>query len=215
MNSKIWILDKWKTPATNYNEGRVGNYRLKKIQLAKGHYRHNCMDGYVYTQVTKPIPLMLLQEYRNNQWCDWMADDPMDYVAMQKYAKASSGQVLTTGLGLGLVVYELVKNKDVEHITIIERSPEVRDLVSHYIPQGNTTLVMSDFWDFVREDNTDWDMIIVDIWATKGKEQLMKTLHEEVLPANAYMRGKYPNSKMVFHGFKSVTDVQLVQPYFS
>ena len=214
MKVKIWKMDSWETPATNYKERQVGNYRLRKSEILEGFYPHYYLDGYPWTQVTKPIPMMLLQEYRDGKWCDWMADDPMDYTSMKKYAEAASGKVLTAGLGLGLVIYELAKNKAVEHITIVERSPEVRDLVYGYIPKEKVTLVMGDYWDFIEKDNDDWDMIITDIWTTKGKEQHYKVYKEEVIPANDYMRSKYPNSKLVFHGFKEVTDVELVQPFF-
>ena len=212
MKLKVWVIDSWETPATYYKERQVGNYRLHKSETPEGFYSHYYLDGYPYTQVTKPIPLMLLQEYRDGKWCHWMADDAVDYISMQKYAQAASGKILTAGLGLGLVIYELAKNEAVEHITIVERSPEVRDLVYGYIPKEKVTLVMGDYWDFIEKDNTDWDMIITDIWTTKGKEQHYKVYCEEVFPANNYMRGKYPNSKLVFHGFKEVTDVELVMP---
>ena len=213
MKLKIWEIDNWETPATNYKECQVGNYRLRKSETPEGFYPHYYLDGYSYTQVTKPIPMMILQEYRDGKWCDWMADDAMDYTSMKKYAEAASGKVLTAGLGLGLLIFELAKNEAVEHITIVERSSEVRDLVYKYIPKDKVTLVIGDYWHFIKYDNTDWDWIISDIWVTRGKKQHFKVYQEEIIPANDYMRAKYPNSKLVFHGFKEVTDVELVQPF--
>lgn len=215
MGDLVWVLDTWETPATHYEERQIGNYRLKKSEYVEGFYKHYCMDGYVATQVIKPIPIMLLQEYREGVWHDWMADDPMDYRAIQKYAEASSGDVLTAGLGLGLVVHELKRNPRVNSITVVEISPEVVGLAGDYIPKEKTTLIQGDFWDFVREDKTEWDMIIVDIWATKGKEQHERIFQEEVLPAYNYLHGKYPDSKFVFHGFTQITDVELVQSFFA
>ena len=57
-------------------------------------------------------------------------------------------------------------------------------------------------------------MIVVDVWATKGKEQHAHVLTNDVMPKNDYLRKKYPDTKIVFHGFANVTDVELVEPFF-
>ena len=211
MRELVLELDNWETPATRYNEEQSGNYRLSKSSYPEGYYKHYCMDGYAYTKVLKPIPITLLQEYRDG-WRDWMADDPMDYRAMQKYAEAAYGDVLVAGLGLGLVLYELNKNPRVKSITVVERSPDVINLTGKYIP--DVTLVNADFWDFVERDGGEWDFIIVDIWATKGKKEHDRVYREQVLPRNEYLREKY-NSLFVFHGFNEITDVQIIEPFLS
>lgn len=211
--AKILSLDSWETPASHYKEAQVGNYRLKKSEYLPGYYSHYMMDGYAFVKVEKPIPLMLLQEFRDGEWHDWMADTPMDYTALQKMAGAAHGRVLTSGLGLALVTHELVKNPNVSEVTIVERSPEVVQLVSQYLPKEKVRLVLGDLWGFVEKDDTEWGMAIVDIWVTKGKEEHTRVFQEHVLPASNYMRAKYPNTTMAFHGFAEVTDVELVEPH--
>lgn len=200
-------IDKWVTPASSYKEGQVGNYRLKNY-IWEGDVRgyHN-IDGYSHYYSDTSIPIMHLQEYRDGDWYDWMVDDPMNFRCMQKYAAGAEGDVLTTGLGLGLVAHELAKNDKVTSITIVERNPYVRDLVWPSVKIGN--LVMDDFWHFVENDDTKWGMIIVDHWVFDSRILQFQLLVNEAHPAYEKLRKKYPDSRLVFHGFDELNDIDL------
>ena len=200
-------VNSWHTPATEYTVAQAGNFRLCRSTCKPGHHHHQEIDGARCTKVTAPIVLTVLQEQRRGRWCDWMADDPFDYWAMQKYAAVAHGKVLTSGLGLGLVTHELVKNDKVENVTIIERSPEVIELTAKYLPKGKVTLIQGDFWEYVKQDTTQWDMIITDIWVTHNRREHQRVLITEVIPARKYLEEKYPGTVLVFHGFWQVSDI--------
>lgn len=139
-----------------------------------------------------------------------MVDDPPQWRSMQIYAEKSHGQVLTAGLGLGLVHHELAKNPLVTRIVAVEISPDVVALVKKYLPP-KVEIVVSDFYHFIETDKTPWDTIIVDLWVSGSVEEKMAIYYGEVLPLAAQLRLKYPKATLIYHGFITVSDVKVVQ----
>ena len=205
-------LREWQTPATSYEEKQVGDFRLKLSRYCRGNvYPYWGMDDYLFFKCIKEIPVMLLQEKANGKWKQWMVDDPPQYRAMQIYAKAAKGRVLCAGLGLGLIQHELVKNKKVTQVVTIERSQEVADLVWDYCPnKAKSYLVIQDFWEFFQKNDEQWDMILADLWVSRGAEDKLRLLHE-IIPLVVELRTKWPNAKVVIHGFQTLSDVKPVR----
>lgn len=202
-------LREWQTPATNYEEREVGDFRLKLSKYSRSNvYPYWGMDGYLFFKCVKAIPVMLLQQKVNGKWKQWMVDDPPNYRAMQIYARAAEGRVLCAGLGLGLMLHELAKNKKVTHITTVERSQEVIDLVWEYCPDGST-LVVDDFWEFVKRNEEQWDMILADLWVSRSKQDKVRLLYE-IIPLAIQLKTKWPNAKLVIHGFQTLSNVKPV-----
>jgi hypothetical protein len=92
--------------------------------------------------------------------------DALPFIARAK------GRVLVTGLGLGIVVRGLVDQPDVEHITVIERSPDVLHLVApvfagepkvrivqadafRWQPDGRFDHAWHDLWLTISQDNVE------------------------------------------------------------
>ncbi len=209
MVETIRELSGWHTPATDYLEAVSGNFRLYRILCPPGIHSHMRINGSRCTKITSPFPMTLLQENRGGKWRDWMADDPFDYWAMQKFAATAKGKVLVGGLGLGLVAHELALNDKVTDVTVVERSHDVCTLVKGNITGGKVTIVESDFWDFIESDTTQWDVIIADIWVANNKMERQMLLKNEVVPAREKLHAKYPNAVLMFHGFEEVSDVSL------
>lgn len=212
--SKILDIEEWHTVASEYDRRQVGNYRITDCLYRPGLYPYYFMDGNIFFRFKKTERLTLLQEQRDGEWHDWMIDSPMDVMAMEKYAERAEGDVLCGGLGLGIIAHKLANNRKVKSITIVELSPEVIELTGKYLPLVDVRVVQEDFWQFTKQDDGKWGMVIVDIWSTKGRDQHRKVFKEQVIPANTYIRQKYPESVIVFHGFAEITDVPLVEPYF-
>ena len=131
---EVLVLDNWVTPASAYPEEQIANYSIGRRTLEKGSHRYYGMDGYDSFTVENSIELTTLNELRMGKWNTWMLDSPTDYRAMQKYAKRAYGRVLTTGLGLGLLVHELCKNSKITSITVVEISQPVFVLVRKHLP---------------------------------------------------------------------------------
>ena len=204
MQVKVLELSEWNTPASNYQIAQVGDYRIGKHTYKPGLYAYHGMDGYTLFTVKKPIEATTLLQRREQRlsWREWMVDSPTDYRAMQIYAEKAYGKVLTCGLGLGLVTHELCKNSQVESITIVEISPSVIELISGYLPiDSRINIICEDFWKFIDRDNSQWDVIIADIWVYWGLEQQLDMYKKEIIPASERLKNKYPEAQIVFHGF--------------
>jgi len=214
--SKVLTLSHWETPASPYPEERVGDYCIGKHTYEIGRYGYNGMDGYDYFDVKSPLTLTTLNELKDGQWAEWMTDSPTDYGAMQRYAGQAEGNVLTCGLGLGLIVHEMYKNDKIKNITIIEQSPSVMALVEKYLPKdSHIKLLWGDFWKFIFLDDSKWDWIIVDLWTIRGTKRHLEIYNQEILPANKQLRTKYPEAQVVFHAFAGMpTPEQLNKSLF-
>ena len=200
-------INEWKTPATDYPEKEVGSARIKRIKYKKGCYHNYKVREYEYFVVKKPIPITTLEIADDNdsgKWKTWMVDDPPHLWSMQDYATNSVGRVLIAGLGLGLVTHELLKNVDVDSITIIEHNKDVIDLISSLLPECDGTaleIINEDFYKFINETNEKFDRIIIDLWVTGSAEETLKVLNEEVIPFAHYIKKLFPDASIVFHGF--------------
>jgi len=204
--NEVIKISKWETPATNYPEKELGSVRIVHGFYNYGYFHNYGVRGYKFFEVTKQIPVTSLEikdkKYKN--WVTWMVDDPPHFWSMQDYARNSIGRVLVAGLGLGLVVHGLLDNIDVDSITVIEKNKDVIDLIYPLLPKAEGAkfkIINKDFYDFVHEYEEDFDRIIVDIWTSGSLEETKKILREEVLPFSHYLRIKYPDASMVFHGF--------------
>lgn len=204
---EIIKISKWHTPATDYPEKQVGSARIKHGFYNYGYFNNYGVRGYKYFEVTKQIPVTSLEikDEKSKIWHTWMVDDPPHLWSMQDYARNSIGKVLVAGLGLGLVAHELLSNIDVDSITVIERNKDVIDLISPLLPKAEGVkfqIINKDFYDFIHESEEDFDRIIVDLWTSGSIEETKRILHEEVVPFSYYLKIKYPDASIVFHGFK-------------
>lgn len=209
MRQDVIDIEIWETPATTFPEIEMGSARIIRGNYKKGYYHNYGLKGYIYFRATKPIPVTELQIKENGEWKTWMVDDPPHWWSMEDYAKRSMGRILVAGLGLGLIVLKLMDNADVYSITIIERNKDVIDLILPILDKILETggvepikIVNTDFFKFVEKCKGDeYDRIIVDIWATKSKQETKKVLENEVLPTVNILRNKFPDSSVAMHGF--------------
>ena len=206
-DNEVIKINKWKTPATDYPERQVNSAKIVHGFYNYGYFHNYGVRGYKYFEVTKQIPVTSLEikDDKSKIWWTWMVDDPPHFWSMQDYARNSIGRVLVAGLGLGLVTHELLDNVDVDSITIVEKNKDVIDLISPLLPKAEDVkfqIINKDFYDFVHDSEEDFDRIIVDLWTSGSLEETKKILDEEVLPFSYYLKIKYPDASIVFHGFK-------------
>lgn len=200
-------ISEWRTPATDYPEKELGSVRIIHGFYNYGYFHNYGVRGYKFFHVTKQIPVTSLEikEIEDSEiWETWMVDDPPHLWSMQDYARNSAGRVLVAGLGLGLVVHELLNNIDVDYITVVEKSKDVIDLISPLLPKAENVkfeIINDDFYVFINETNKRFDRIIIDLWTTGSREETIKVLNEEVEPLTYYIDKLFPDASVVFHGF--------------
>lgn len=206
-------ISKWKTPMTDYPLRELRSARIRRENYKKGYYRNYGVRGCEIFRVVEEIPVTLLEikdcnGLKNDEWETWMVDDPPHWWSMKDYAKRSVGRVLVAGLGLGLVVWGLVDNVDIDSVTVIEINKDVIELISPLLPIKDIDkygacfrIINTDFCNFVKETDEDFDRIIVDIWTTNSKEETEKVYEEEVKPLAYMLKERFPEASVVFHGF--------------
>tara|TARA_Y100000310_G_C20596078_1_gene770575 strand:+ start:289 stop:1011 length:723 start_codon:yes stop_codon:yes gene_type:complete len=223
--NRVLDVSVWETGCTAYTPCTLGGFRLKATEYKPGVYRLYRIDGFTYFRVSPdPIPIMALESLEENgEWREWMIDDPFNYIAMDRYCQKMSGRVLTAGLGLGIAARALANNPAVTELVVVERSPEVIDLVSPYMPEW-VNIVQGDFWEYVEGSKAswldrmlgkrDWDYILLDIWRSAGLGEHTRLLEEEIRPASEKFRRMFPRTRFVFFGFDESTDIKIQRPYY-
>lgn len=100
----------------------------------------------------------------------WMSITPNEIFTMQKPIEDASGKVLTLGCGMGYFAYMAALKDSVEHVTIIEKQPEVIELFNTFIlPQfsckDKITVIQADAFDYMEAlADGEYDYCFVDIW---------------------------------------------------
>lgn len=97
-----------------------------------------------------------------------MSDTPAEMSDHREPVIMSRGRVLLAGLGLGVVLQAILSKSEVEHVTVIENSQEVIDLVApHYLKRfGNERLsiVHADIFEWKPPNGERWDVAWFDVW---------------------------------------------------
>lgn len=125
----------WTTPATSYMPDTVGRAAVVNVAYKRGFYAAyqtgpECdKPGYDFYYLDRRTTITTLQIDGRTV----MVDDPPHWWAMQAHASAYQGRVLVAGLGLGLILHALLDKPAVTHITVIEREPDVVQLVSPFL----------------------------------------------------------------------------------
>lgn len=93
-----------------------------------------------------------------------MSNTPMEMATNLSFLLNAHGKVLIGGLGIGLIILPLLENENVEHITVIEKSQDVIDLVNSQLnlPKDKVTVICDDVYNFQVEGH--YNCIYMDIW---------------------------------------------------
>lgn len=101
-----------------------------------------------------------------------MSDTPMEQQTNRQFVEAANGKVFIAGLGVGLIIYNLlpkIKSGVITSITVMEKYRDVIDLVSPYVnewmPKGfKINYVEADVMDYMPPKDEVYDTIYFDIW---------------------------------------------------
>ena len=111
-----------------------------------------------------------------------MSDTPDEIRDHREPIERARGRCLINGLGIGVVLGAILKKKEVQHVTVIENSPEVIALVApHYVAMhpGRVDVIHADALSWKPPKGVPYNMVWHDIWTTISGDNLpeMKRLH--------------------------------------
>lgn len=106
----------------------------------------------------------------------WMSNTLMEVKTHQEAISRARGNILVAGLGLGMFLTAIKDKKEVNKITVIEKSKEVIELVGKYYQDKKIKIVNTDIFQYKTKEK--FDFIWLDIWADICNDNLkeMETL---------------------------------------
>lgn len=96
-----------------------------------------------------------------------MEDTPMELSTHLGFVMRARGNVLVTGLGLGCVIRGLLENPNVEHVTVLENSVDVMELVWPYMPKERLTIIFADALEWTATNTERFDCAWHDLWTDR------------------------------------------------
>ena len=94
-----------------------------------------------------------------------MSDTDMEKRTNYQFCNNAHGDVLIGGLGIGMIVLAIQDNPMVDSITILEKYPEVIQLVGEQLPLNKKVqIVNADVFEWKPSKGRKFDCIYMDIW---------------------------------------------------
>lgn len=112
-----------------------------------------------------------------------MSDTKMERTTNAAIVAQASGDVLIAGLGLGMILWPILAKPDVKSVTVIERAPEVIELVLPSLAVhpnfDKLHVITADIFEWKRPVGASYDTIYFDIWPYISADNLsgIRKLH--------------------------------------
>jgi hypothetical protein len=161
-------------------EGTDGGWRVQRFTVSEKDAELERLRSafHMGRGVCRPGTFTAL--YRGNTLV--MSDTP-DEIRDHLWAIAEArARVLVVGLGLGMVVNAMLRKPEVEHVTVVEKAPEVIRLVGPWLTAqhpGRVTILEADIFTWQPPKGARWQVAWFDIWDNMCSDNLneMKLLH--------------------------------------
>lgn len=118
----------------------------------------------------------------------WMSVVPMELESLATHNYFARGSVCVLGLGLGVLLYNLLLNRKVTDITVVELDQDVIDMTSDQARANkwpwfeSVNIIQADALQY-RSPEHKYDVVLADIWPRVGQEELrpdMQTIVENI-----------------------------------
>jgi hypothetical protein len=165
-------------------EGESGLWKVSKFRMAKefqtkdGDGRMQTLQPGCYTSLTRWTDATI--HLRHGELV--MHDFPYELRKHLIFARRAHGKVLITGLGLGCIARGCLANPNVDHVVVIENSPDVLKLVAPFMPKTKIEIIYADAIEWTAKHGDGFDCAWHDLWAEeKEGSKHLQLLHTEML----------------------------------
>lgn len=109
-----------------------------------------------------------------------MSDTRFERLTNYEIVRKSAGRVLVAGLGLGMILYPILRKEEVRSVLVVEKHQDVIDLIGPHFTSSKLRVVCADIFAWTPEAGERFDVIYFDIWPTQATEHLaeMARLHQ-------------------------------------
>jgi len=169
---------------------KVGRYKVTREAVKPGSkllvasFRDALLSGMPPCDL--PIEAETYLHKLNGPTGTWMSDLPCELVQMWlQLAKYARGHVLIGGLGLGVLARMVASKKTVRSATIIERQPEVIEMIEDYLGGGTVRVIQADILPFSKAagagkqlapNKKSYDVVLLDTWAGTGESEWLESV---------------------------------------
>lgn len=110
-----------------------------------------------------------------------MSDTPAEMSDHRAAVRKATGSCLINGLGIGMVLKNILLKDDVTDVTVVEISQDLIDIVSPYYQDKRISFVCSSAFDYKPPKGKRYDMVWHDIWDYICEDNLkeMTNLHRK------------------------------------
>lgn len=140
-------------PQVNIPEGVSGPWEVKRVEIkpSPAFFRERFFRPGVYTQLYRGRTLV-------------MSDTPAERYDHAGFVRSATGDVLISGLGLGMCLGAVLLKPEVTSVTVVEISEDVIRLVAPSYPDPRVTIVHADTRDWRPPRGVRFGAVWHDIW---------------------------------------------------
>jgi hypothetical protein len=154
-------------------EMSIGNWKIE-------HFTTDRMDfGSAFRGRAVPVGETFTKLTRNGMLI--MSDTPAEMRDHSLAVHRATGSCLLNGLGIGMVLKNILLKKEVTDITVIEISQELIDLIKPHYPDPRVTFICANALLYKPPKGKKYQMVWHDIWDNICSDNLddMKKLHRK------------------------------------
>ena len=162
-----YIQYKVDIPPGEKGKWKIENFEITTAEADSYNLRERCNNrglGYRGVEAGKYTRICIANLFNDVI----MSDTPVEIADHIEAIEKARGQVLITGLGIGVILNACLNKPEVEHCTVIEIEPDVIALVApHYQKKwgDRLTIVNEDAFKYRPQKGIKYDMIWHDIWS--------------------------------------------------
>ena len=168
--NKKYVIDVIKKYNNKIKAQKIGQAEIKKLNGIQ-----EIIKGYMY-EVEDKIDEDILELHINNDIC--MKLTPLEVESSYMPIKMAKGKVGIVGLGLGYVVQEMAKKKEVKEIIVYEINKDVIDLYNSSFKKNKKVKILCE--DAFKAEADNFDFFYVDIY----EYELSKKVVEDYIALN-------------------------------
>jgi hypothetical protein len=183
--SNLWWVEKVHMPHAGYGN-RNGHFT--RLEAGDYTYLRRLTDSTLYDM--RPGEVV-------------MEDTPFELRTHLGFVMNAYGKVLVTGLGLGCVVRGLLKNPRVDHVTCIENSTDVLNLVGQHMQVERLTVVEADALQWTAQNTDRFDCAWHDLWTNRDSGEPHLDVWHQRLFENCHKHVKRQGAWAFNRGLKS------------
>jgi hypothetical protein len=158
-------------------ENQIGEWRVEKFEVSKEDAKWFNLRGAISSEGGYIFPGVYTRLTRSGKVV--MSDTPSEMRDHVRFVARTSGIVLINGLGLGMVLLNVLERDKVEKVIVNEISEEVIQLVAPFYTDPRVTINHADAYTWKPSNGERFHAIWHDIWDGKCTDHIpkMQKLH--------------------------------------